>query len=187
MSRIGKQPIPLTKDVTVTVEKTMVKVKGPKGELSITLHPRMTVVHENSTLLVTRASDEKLDKSLHGLTRALLANMVEGVSKGFSKQLEIQGVGFRASMSGKKLVMALGFSHPVEFTPPAGITIAIEGEKKNILNISGIDKQQVGEVSAVVRGLRKPDPYKGKGIRYVGEKIVLKAGKAAATAAGGAK
>lgn len=185
MSRIGKKPVPIPSGVTVNVSAGIIKVKGPKGELSFAFHPNVQVSAENFEVKVTRKSDEKFDKSLHGLTRKLIANMVEGVTQGFSKKLEIQGVGFRAQLQGKKLALSLGFSHPVEYTPPEGINIAIDQEKKNILIISGIDKQLVGQASAVIRSFKKPDPYKGKGIRYLGEKIVRKAGKAAAATGAG--
>lgn len=182
MSRIGRKPISIPSGVAVQVTEGVVKVKGPKGELTFPLHPNMHVTIEGSEVVVKRDSDEKLNKSLHGTTRTIIANLIQGTTHGFSKQLEIQGVGYRALIQGKKLVLSLGFSHPVEYTPPAGITITMDQEKKNILTVSGIDKQLVGQVSAVIRGYRKPDPYKAKGIRYVGEKIIRKAGKAAASA-----
>lgn len=182
MSRIGKLPITVPNGVTVDVKGTHVKVKGPKGELEFTFHPRVNIQLDGSTLKVVRDSEEKIDKSLHGVTRTLLSNMVEGVSKGFSKQLEIQGVGYRAQISGSKLTLFLGFSHPIEFMAPKGITITIDAEKKNILTVAGIDKQLVGEISAKIREYKKPEPYKGKGIRYVGEYVQRKAGKAAASA-----
>lgn len=182
MSRIGKLPITVPNGVTVDVKGTHVKVKGPKGELEFTFHERAKIELEGSVLRVVRDSEEKLDKSLHGVTRTLLANMVDGVSKGFSKQLEIQGVGYRAQISGSKLTLFLGFSHSIEFMAPKGITITIDAEKKNIITVAGIDKQLVGEVSAKIREYKKPEPYKGKGIRYVGEYVQRKAGKAAASA-----
>ncbi len=182
MSRIGKLPITIPAGVTVDVKGTHVKVKGSKGELEFTFHPRANIQLDGSTLKVVRTSEEKIDKSLHGVTRTLLSNMIEGVSKGYSKQLEIQGVGYRAQMAGSKLTLFLGFSHPVEFVPPKGIQITIDPEKKNIITVAGIDKQLVGEVAAKIREYKKPEPYKGKGIRYVGEYVQRKAGKAAASA-----
>lgn len=183
MSRIGRKPVQIPPGVTVHVADGEIKVKGPKGELSWKPHEHMNVEVAGSEITVKRSSDENFDKSLHGLTRNLIANMIAGVTQGFSKQLEIQGVGFRAQLQGKKLVLTLGFSHPVEYTPPADINIAIDQEKKNILIISGCDKQLVGHVAAVIRGFKKPDPYKAKGIKYVGEIIIRKAGKAAVAAA----
>lgn len=181
MSRIGKQPIKIPTGVTVTIgANNKVTVKGPKGELSQNLHPNMTITQTEEDITVTRPNDQKQNRALHGLTRSLLANMVEGVSNGFEKQLEILGVGYRASIGGTKLTLTLGFSHPIEYEIPAGITIEINKEKKNILIIKGIDKQLVGEVAAKIRSYKKPEPYKGKGIRYVGEYVQQKAGKAAA-------
>ncbi len=181
MSRIGKLPIAIPTGVTVEKrDGNLVAVKGPKGELSYTVPRNITVQIADNTVTLTRGKNDQKDKSMHGLSRTLVANMVQGVTKGFSKQLEIQGVGYRASMQGSKLVLALGYSHPIELQPPAGIQITIDQEKKNILTVTGADKQQVGEVAAKIRGYRKPEPYKGKGIRYLGEHIVRKAGKAAA-------
>lgn len=186
MSRIGKNPVAIPSGVQVSVANGVVQVKGSKGTLNFTPHPRMTVSVEGQEVRVTRASDEILDRSLHGLTRTLIANMIEGVSKGFSKRLEIQGVGYRVAQQGKNLQLSLGFSHPVEFTAPEGITFEIDKEKKNIITVSGIDKIIVGQTAANIRGLRKPEPYKGKGIRYFGEVIRRKAGKAATAAGKGA-
>lgn len=183
MSKIGKQPVTIPAGVTVTVGENTVTVKGPKGTLNFTPHSRITIKIDGQTATVERKSDEILDKSLHGLTRTLLANMIVGVTKGFEKKLDIQGVGYRAQVQGKKLELALGFSHPVFYMAPDGITFEIDKEKKNIISISGIDKIMVGQVAANIRGLRKPEPYKGKGIRYLGETVRRKAGKAA-TAAG---
>ncbi len=181
MSRIGKNPIQIPNGVTVEKrDNNLVHVKGPKGELQFTVHPAIKVEIADGKVVVTRANDLKMSKSLHGLSRTLIANMIEGVTKGFSKQLEIQGVGYRAALQGSKLVMSLGYSHPIEFQPPKGISITIDPEKKNILTIAGTDKQLIGEVAAKIRGWRKPEPYKGKGIRYVGEHVPRKAGKAAA-------
>ena len=161
MSRIGKLPIPLPTGVTVEINGQDVAVKGPKGELKIT---------------VSEPDDEAVSKSLHGLTRSLIANNVQGVSEGFTKNLEIVGTGYRAAAKGSDLELSLGFSHPVIVTPPAGVSLAVEGNTKII--VSGIDKQAVGEMAANIRKLRKPEPYKGKGVRYEGERVRRKAGKA---------
>ena len=179
MSRIGKNPIKVPAGVTVTVSGNTVSVKGPKGELTQQFHPNMKIEVKENEIIVTRPSDLKLNKSLHGLTRTLIQNMVEGVTKGYEKQLEILGVGYRAAIAGAKLTLNLGFSHPIEFIAPNGITIEQDKDKKNILIIKGYDKQLLGEVAAKIRGYKKPEPYKGKGIRYVGEYVQQKAGKAA--------
>lgn len=186
MSRIGKRPITIPNGVEVTIKDSTVNVKGPKGTLMFTPHKRINVKIEDKTILVERAGDEILDRSLHGLSRTLIANMIKGVSEGFSKRLEIQGVGYRVQLQDKKLQFSLGFSHPVEFPAPDGISFEIDKEKKNIISIIGIDKALVGQVASNIRALRPPEPYKGKGIRYVGEIIRRKAGKAATTAAKGA-
>lgn len=186
MSRIGKQPIPIPTGVEVHIKDGVVKVKGQKGSLSFTPHPRMEIMVEDKSILVKRSGNEILDRSLHGLTRTLIANMISGVTAGFSKKLALHGVGYRAQVQGKKLQLSLGFSHPVEFSAPEGIIFEIDKEKKNIITVSGIDKIIVGQVAANLRALRKPEPYKGKGIHYVGEVIRRKAGKAATTAAKGA-
>lgn len=183
MSKIGKQPVAIPVGVQITVKENVITVKGPKGTLTLNVHPRMKIKIEGSNVAVERGGEEKLDRSLHGLTRTLLANTVEGVLKGFSKKLDIQGVGYRVQMKGKNLELTLGFSHPVNFSAPDGITFEIDKEKKNIITVSGIDKCLVGQVAANLRALRKPEPYKGKGIRYLGEVVRRKAGKAA-TAAG---
>ena len=180
MSRIGKLPVIIPNGVTVEKRpENIIFVKGPKGELMFPVHEKIKVEIADGKINVIRSSEQKMDKSLHGLTRTLISNMVEGVTKGFSKQLEIQGVGYRAALQGTKLVLSLGYSHPVEFQPPKGITITIDPDKKNILTISGTNKQTIGEVAAKIRSYRKPEPYKGKGIRYVGEVVARKAGKAA--------
>ena len=184
MSRIGKLPIEITDGVTVEITgDNMVKVKGPKGELSEQIHPNVKLENKDNQIIVSISSENKFDKSLWGLSRSLIANMVEGVTKGFEKKLEIIGVGYRAQVQGKKLVLSLGFSHPVEYEAPEGITFEIDKEKKNILTISGINKRLVGQVSAEIRSYRKPEPYKGKGIKYIDEEIQRKAGKAAVKAA----
>lgn len=186
MSRIGKQPISIASGVEVHVKDGQVEVKGSKGTLKFRPHIRIEIKVEGQNVVVARKSDEPLDRSLHGLTRTLIANMIDGVTKGFSKRLEIQGVGYRAQLQGKNLQLALGFSHPVEFKAPEGISFEIDKEKKNIITVTGIDKSLVGQVSAEIRELRPPEPYKGKGIRYAGEVVKRKAGKAATTAAKGA-
>lgn len=183
MSRIGKQPIAIPAGVEVKLAGRQINIKGPKGSLTFTPHEKIDIKMENSTLTVSRKGDEKLEKSLHGLTRTLVSNMIEGVTKGFAKSLEIQGVGYRVAMKEKNLELSLGFSHPVGFKAPEGITFEIDKEKKNIVTVHGIDKALVGLTAANLRSLRKPEPYKGKGIRYVGEIVRRKAGKAAAAAA----
>lgn len=176
MSRIGKMPIAIPEGVTVKKDGNVVSVKGPKGELTRALHKDMIIEIEDNQILVKRPSDEKEHRSLHGLTRTLIANMVTGVTKGFSKTLEIAGVGYRASKAGTKLNLALGFSHPVVVEPPAGITIDVPAPNKIV--ISGMNKEDVGALAAKVRGYREPEPYKGKGIKYEGEVIRRKVGKA---------
>ncbi len=180
MSRIGKLPIAIPAGVTVEKrDDNLIAVKGPKGELHFPMPKNITIEITDGKVELKRGNNTATDKSMHGLSRTLIANMVQGVTKGFSKQLEIQGVGYRANMQGSKLVLALGYSHPIEFQPPAGIQISVDPEKKNILTVIGADKQLVGEVAAKIRGYRKPEPYKGKGIRYLGEHVARKAGKAA--------
>ncbi len=180
MSRIGKQLIAIPAGITVEKrDGNTVFTKGPKGELTFKAREEVTIEIADGNVTVGRKNESKTSKSLHGLSRTIIANMIHGVAKGFSKQLEIQGVGYRAALQGSKLVLSLGYSHPIEFTPPKGIIITIDPEKKNILTVTGPDKQVVGEVSAQIRSYRKPEPYKGKGIRYVGERVVRKAGKAA--------
>jgi len=177
MSRVGKNPIPVATGVTAEMKANVIKVKGPKGELEQTLHPDMMVEIDSGEIRVKRPTESKMHKSLHGLTRTLIANMVEGVSKGFYKELEIEGVEYRAELKGKTLVMALGYSHPVRFEPPEGITFEVPEPKK--IRVLGIDVQKVGQAASEIRGFRPPEPYKGKGIRYAGEQIRRKAGKAA--------
>jgi large subunit ribosomal protein L6 len=176
MSRIGRLPIQVPSGVNVAIDGRQVTVTGPKGELSRELHPDMSVRQEDGTLLVERPSEQKVHKQLHGLTRTLVANMVEGVTNGYRKGLEITGVGYRAQKVGDKLQLSLGYSHPVEITPPAGISFELENPTH--LAVVGIDKQLVGEIAAKVRATRKPEPYKGKGVRYAGEQVRRKAGKA---------
>ena len=179
MSRIGIQPISIPSGVTVELNGTHIKVKGPKGELERDFHPKMKVEQADGLIKVSRPDESKESRSLHGLTRSLIANMVEGVEKGFSKKLEIVGVGYRANAGGSKITLNLGFSHPIEFTAE-GIQFAMDQEKKNIIIVSGIDKEKVGQAAAKVRSFRPPEPYKGKGIKYIDEYIIRKAGKAAA-------
>lgn len=176
MSRIGNAPITVPGGVTVTVDGNIVSAKGSKGELSQKVPAGISVALEDTTLTVSRSSDEKKVKALHGLTRSLINNIIVGVDKGFEKKLEVNGVGFKVNASGKKLTMSLGYSHPVEYTAPEGIDIAVE---QNVITVIGIDKQQVGQEAAKIREYRKPEPYKGKGIKYTGEHIIRKAGKAA--------
>jgi large subunit ribosomal protein L6 len=176
MSRIGRLPITIPAGVEVTIEGSLVTVKGPKGTLTHTVAAPITIVQEDGTLKVSRPNDERDSRALHGLTRTLVANMVAGVTEGYTKKLEIVGTGYRVMAKGADLEFALGFSHPVVIPAPEGISFAVESPTR--FSVSGIDKQQVGEVAANLRKLRKPDPYKGKGVRYEGEVIRRKAGKA---------
>ena len=176
MSRIGRLPITVPSGVDVTIDGRQVTVKGPKGTLSRALHPDMTISREDGTLVVTRPTEQKTHKQLHGLTRTLVNNMVVGVTDGYRKGLEITGVGYRAALSGKKLQLNLGYSHQIEIDPPEGITFEVENPTR--LAVVGIDKELVGQIAAKVRATRKPEPYKGKGVRYAGEYIRRKAGKA---------
>ena len=178
MSRVGRMPIEIPAGVTVDLQGQHITVKGPKGELSRDIHEDIKVAVEGNEILVTRPSDNKNHRALHGLTRALVANMVTGVHDGFSKKREINGVGYRAAKQGNKLVLTLGFSHPVEMEAPAGITIDVPNQTEIV--VSGADKEVVGAVAADIRKWRKPEPYKGKGIRYEGEVVRRKAGKAGA-------
>ena len=175
MSRIGKKPIGIPNNVKVAIEAGTVKVEGPKGRLSLTYHPRIDVSMQDNKVLVKRKSDLKLDKSLHGLTRSLINNMVKGVTEGYKKELEIVGVGFKATVQGGALVLNLGFTHPINYNIPEGITI--QAPKPTNIVVSGIDKRLVGQTSAEIRDFRRPEPYKGKGIRYVGEYVRRKVGK----------
>ena len=176
MSRVGKSPVPIPDGVEVTVGPTCVKVKGPKGSLQEDYDPAIGVVVEENEVRVSRPNDRPEMRAKHGLTRALINNMVQGVTKGYEKVLEIQGVGWRATMEGKDLTLALGFSHPVRIEPPDGIEFSLDGN--TVIKVSGISKQQVGQIAAKVRAWRKPEPYKGKGIRYRGEYVRRKVGKA---------
>jgi large subunit ribosomal protein L6 len=175
MSRIGRKPIEIPSGVTVTNNNNTVTVKGPKGELTNTFNPEMQITVEENVINVARPSDVKEHRSLHGTTRSLLSNMVEGVSKGFEKSLELIGVGYRAQKQGKKLVLNVGYSHPVEIEPETGIEIDVPANTKVI--VKGIDKERVGAIAANIRGVRPPEPYKGKGIRYEGEFVRRKEGK----------
>ncbi len=176
MSRIGRLPITVPSGVDVSLDGSTITVSGPRGTLTRTLTPRISVVREDGRIVVSRPSEDKTSKSLHGLTRTLVANMVEGVTNGYRKPLEITGVGYRAALSGKKLLLNLGYSHPIEIDPPGGISFEVESPTK--VAVVGIDKELVGQVAAEVRATRKPEPYKGKGVRYAGEVIRRKAGKA---------
>lgn len=181
MSRVGRKPIPVVQGVTITPQNGAVVVKGPKGELRANLHPAIAVEVKDNEVIVTRKSEEKEVKALHGLWRALIQNMITGVTTGYSKKLEIVGVGYRAEMKGKKLQLQLGYSHPIVFGAPEGISI--EAPTQTNIIVSGIDKQLVGLVAAKIRSFKPPEPYKGKGIKYENEYIRRKAGKAAATGA----
>lgn len=174
MSRIGKLPIEIPSGVTITVDSDQVKVTGPKGELSTPLLEGITVKQEENQLMVTRVDDEAMHRARHGLLRSLIQNMVTGVTQGFEKQLEVNGVGFRVSMAGANLNMKLGFSHDIVFAVPQGVTVTTD---QNTIKVSGIDKQQVGQVAAEIRSFKKPEPYKGKGIKYADERIIRKSGK----------
>ncbi|MCS7003188.1 MAG: 50S ribosomal protein L6 [Dehalococcoidia bacterium] len=176
MSRIGRLPVPIPAGVTLAIDGTTVTVTGPKGKLTHTFDPKMTITVENGRIIIQRPNDEKYYRAQHGLTRALLANMVAGVSAGFTRQLELVGVGYRAQKQGTKLVLSLGYSHPIEVEAPAGITFNVEGTNKVV--VAGADKQLVGQTAADIRRLRPPEPYNGKGVKYADEVIRRKAGKA---------
>ena len=177
MSRIGKQPIAVPDGVEITIEPELVKVRGPKGELEERVSRQIAVEQENGELRVSRSTNRGEHRALHGLTRSLIANMVEGVTNGFEKRLEIQGVGYRAQLQGNKLVLALGYSHPIELNAPEGIDFEVPQPTRVV--VRGISKQAVGEVAAIIRKQRPPEPYKGKGIRYQGEYVARKVGKRA--------
>jgi large subunit ribosomal protein L6 len=178
MSRIGKKPIEVPAGVTVEIDGQHIRVKGPKGELARSVHPELMLTREGNQILVGRPSEETRHKSLHGLTRTLVANMIEGVHKGYQKTLEIQGVGYKAELNKTGITMIVGYSHPVPYAAPEGISFAVEGN--TIVRISGPNKELVGQVAAELRQIRKPEPYKGKGIRYQGERVRRKAGKTGA-------
>ncbi|MCS5714857.1 50S ribosomal protein L6 [Herbiconiux sp. CPCC 205716] len=175
MSRIGRLPIDIPAGVTVTIDGQQVAVKGPKGELALAIKEPIAATVEENQVLVTRPDDERESRSLHGLTRTLIANQIIGVTTGYSKSLEVVGTGYRVAAKGSGVEFALGYSHPISVEPPAGISFTVEGNNK--LTVNGIDKQAVGEVAANIRKLRKPEPYKGKGVRYAGEVVRRKAGK----------
>lgn len=180
MSKIGRLPITVPEGVTLSIVGSLVKVTGSKGELTYLVQPKITVKLEGNQVLVTRSSDDKPIRALHGLTRSLVANMITGVSVGFTKILELQGTGYRARLSGSNLILSLGFSHEIEYIPPTGVVLKVENTTTII--ITGFDLQQVGEAAAKIRSFKKPEPYKGKGIRYQGEIVRRKAGKAAKAA-----
>jgi large subunit ribosomal protein L6 len=180
MSRIGKKPISIPGKVNITIDQQDVTVKGPKGELSFSIHPNISIKQEDGTITVERPNDLRENRALHGLTRALVANMVTGVSEGFRKTLIVEGVGYTSDMRGQDLVLKLGYSHEIVFPPPAGITFETE-DRGRVIHISGVDKQVVGQTAANIRELRPPEPYKGKGIRYSDETVRRKAGKAGKT------
>ncbi len=182
MSRIGKAPVPIPQGVEVTVSGQTVEIKGPKGRLVRAIHPAMQVQVADGTVVVRRPTDLDAHRALHGLTRALLANMVRGVTQGYRVELEIHGVGYRVTKQGTGLALQVGYSHPVEVTPPAGVSFEVPQPSR--IAVVGTDKELVGQVAARIRAIRKPDPYKGKGIRYLGERIKLKPGKAGRTAIG---
>jgi len=182
MSRIGKLPIKVPGNVTVEINGNLITVKSSKGELKQIIESKLiTVKLEGDELIVERANESTEAKSKHGLYRTLLSNMIEGLDKGYEKILEINGVGYRAKLQGPKLILSLGFSHPIEYTAPEGVAITIDKDKQNQLKISGYDKQKVGQTAAEIRAYKKPEPYKGKGIKYIDEHIIRKAGKAASS------
>ena len=183
MSRIGKKPVPIPAGVECKLDGMVLSVKGPKGQLYRDLHPNMRVSIEGDLISVTRPTDGRLDRSLHGLTRTLISNMVVGVSEGFSKTLNIVGVGYKVDLKGKALNLSLGYSHSIDYPPPEGVEFNVDNKKNEII-VKGLNKQVVGQVAAEIRMLRPPEPYKGKGVMYAGEKIRRKAGKTAAKAGG---
>lgn len=180
MSRVGRQPISVPSGVDVKIEGSTVSVKGPKGVLEKSFDPDMQITLDDGTISVVRPTDQARHRALHGLTRSLIANMVTGVTDGYEKRLEIHGVGYRAELKGKNLVLIVGFSHTVEVTPPDGVEV--QTESPTLIRVTGIDKEKVGQLAAEIRKVRPPEPYKGKGIRYVGEHVRRKAGKATAAA-----
>ncbi len=176
MSRIGKMPIEIPEGIKVNIQDKKVTISGTNGELTHNLPDNINISEEDNHIIIKRGNEQKITRSLHGTTRTIVSNMIDGINEGFKKELEISGVGYRASKKDDNLVLQLGFSHPVEIKPPSDINFQIN---KNIITVSGIDKQKVGDVAAKIRSIRKPEPYKGKGIKYVGEKIRRKVGKAA--------
>ena len=181
MSRVGKKPIPVPSGVECKLDGAVLKVQGPRGQLQRSLHPNMKIAIEGDQVIVTRPTDGRIDRSLHGLTRTLINNMVVGVTDGFSKTLNIVGVGYKVGLKGKALNLSLGYSHSIDYPPPEGIEFDVDN-KKNVIVVKGINKEIVGQVTAEIRMLRPPEPYKGKGVMYAGEKIRRKAGKTAASA-----
>ena len=186
MSRLGSKPVDIPEGIKIKVESNILSVEGPKGKLTQRIRPELGIEKKDSQILIKRSSDDKFYKALHGLTRSLILNMIQGVSEGFQKVLEIIGVGYTAKIQDGKLVLQLGFSHPIEYTPPEGIQLQAERKKNFRIIVSGMDKQEVGQVARLIRDFRPPDSYKGKGIRFEGEEIKLKEGKTGATAASGA-
>ncbi len=180
MSRIGKLPVAIVAGVTTTITDASIEVKGPKGSLSFDFPEGISAKEEDGTIVVSCSSEDRKVRAFHGLTRSIIFNMIEGVTKGHEKQLEIIGVGYRAKATGSRIDLTLGFSHPVSLDAPEGVSVTMHEKEKNVVIISGVDKQQVGEFAANIRKLKKPEPYKGKGIRYVGEYVRRKAGKSAA-------
>ena len=176
MSRIGKKPVPFPKNVKIAVSGRTISFEGPKGKLSFEHHPAAKVKIDNGNVIVERIDDEKLSRAIHGLTRALIANNVKGVAEGYAKDLEIQGVGYKAEMQGQTIVLSLGFANQLKVPIPTGVAVKVEGQGTRI-NITGADKQAVGQLAAEIRKLRKPEPYKGKGVRYLGEQVKKKLGK----------
>jgi large subunit ribosomal protein L6 len=172
MSRVGKSPVKIPSGVKFTINGQVVNIEGPKGKLSLTIHERIKVKKEEDTLVLVRESDSGTDKALHGTSRANLNNAVTGVSKGFTKELEIRGVGYRGEQKGKAVNLLLGFSHPIVYTPPAGVNVKMDGNVKVV--VEGIDRQAVGQVAATIRGFKPPEPYKGKGVRYMNEVVIQK-------------
>lgn len=185
MSRVGRLPIGIPAGVEVAVADQVVRVKGPKGALERSVHPSIQVTIDDKRIVVSRRSDDRVHRALHGLTRALVANMVTGVTKGYQVELEIQGVGYRAQKQGQNLTIQVGYSHPVEIRPPQGVTL--DAPQPTRIVVAGVDKEQVGQLAATIRAIREPDPYKGKGIRYLGERVRRKPGKAGKAAVGAAK
>lgn len=178
MSRVGKSPVSIPEGVDIKVEKNIVRAKGPKGELYAKIHPTIKIRKEDNTITVERPSENKLHKSLHGLSRSLIANIINGVTKGYEKRLKVIGVGYRADMKGNKLLLNIGYAHQILFEPPEEIDVSVD--KDNVITVKGINKELVGQVAAKIRSFKKPEPYKGKGIRYVDEYVRRKAGKTAA-------
>lgn len=177
MSRIGKKPIPIPSGVDVKIQNTLIEVKGPKGSVQVPLHSRIKVAKQENNLVCERSSEQKEDKALHGTMRSLVANAVTGVTQGFKKEFDIVGIGYRAALDKKKLVLTLGFSHPVEVEVPQDMQVTFDEKNKNRFVVSGVDKQRVGQFSAQLRSIRPPDPYKGKGLKYADEQLKLKEGK----------